>query len=154
MADLRKCLEEAGYSQVRTVLASGNVVFDAKTAQPSAIEHRIEKVIEEGLGRFFGSTVRTAEHLQTLIESNPFSGFDLDPEAKLVVTFLRRPASTMPQVPMERDGVRILKHLGTEVFTAYVPNEKGPVFMNMLERAFGREITTRTFETVKKCARA
>jgi hypothetical protein len=40
------------------------------------------------------------------------------------------------------------------VFIAYLPNDKGPVFMRLLERTFGQDITTRTLETVRKCARA
>jgi hypothetical protein len=34
----------------------------------------------------------------------------------------------------------------------YVPGDKGPVFMSLLESAFGTGITTRTLETVRKCA--
>lgn len=41
---------------------------------------------------------------------------------------------------------------GHEVFTAYVPNPRGPVFMTMIEKTFGANITTRTWDTVKKCA--
>ena len=39
-----------------------------------------------------------------------------------------------------------------EIFSAYVPGPKGPVFMSLIERAFGRDITTRTLDTVRKCA--
>jgi hypothetical protein len=35
-----------------------------------------------------------------------------------------------------------------------VPNANGPVFMTLLERTFGKDITTRTLDTVQKCARA
>jgi hypothetical protein len=43
---------------------------------------------------------------------------------------------------------------GLEVFVSYVPNQKGPVFMALLERTFGKSITTRTLDTVRKCAAA
>ena len=55
---------------------------------------------------------------------------------------------------MDTEGVRILTMNGREVCTAYVPNPHGPVFMTLLEKVFGRNITTRTWETVKKCATA
>jgi hypothetical protein len=42
--------------------------------------------------------------------------------------------------------------VGREVFTAYTPNAKGPVFMQLIERAFGTNVTTRTWETVRKCS--
>jgi hypothetical protein len=35
-----------------------------------------------------------------------------------------------------------------------VPGDKGPVFMQLLEKTFGRDITTRTWDTVTKCAKA
>lgn len=69
------------------------------------------------------------------------------------MTFLRRPVDGIA-LPAERDGVRVLATCGTEVFTAYLPTGKGPVFMAMLERTFGRDITTRTWDTVRKCAKA
>ena len=53
------------------------------------------------------------------------------------------------------DAVKeILAMTDGEVFTAYVASDKGPVFMTLLERTFGTDITTRTLDTVKKCAAA
>jgi len=40
------------------------------------------------------------------------------------------------------------------VFSAYMPTPKGPVFMVLLEKAFGKEVTTRTWDTVAKVTRA
>ncbi|HXI35880.1 MAG TPA: hypothetical protein VNH80_03115 [Burkholderiales bacterium] len=52
------------------------------------------------------------------------------------------------------DGARVLKVVGGEVFTAYVPSARGPVFMNLIDRTFGKDVTTRTWDTVRKCAHA
>ena len=43
---------------------------------------------------------------------------------------------------------------GREVFSAYLPSPKGPVFMALLEKTFGKDVTTRTWETVAKVTRA
>ena len=43
---------------------------------------------------------------------------------------------------------------GCEIFTAYVPSPSGPVFMRLIEKTFGTGVTTRTWDTVKKCAAA
>ena len=59
----------------------------------------------------------------------------------------------MPKLPLETDGVRILAAQGTEVFTDYLPNPKGPVFMTLLQKTFGKEQTTRTWQTVARVAR-
>ena len=56
------------------------------------------------------------------------------------------------------DAVRARTQLchttATWVFTAYVPSQKDPAFMSLLERTFGKETTTRTLDTVRRCARA
>lgn len=38
-----------------------------------------------------------------------------------------------------------------QVFTAYVP-VRAPVFMTLVQKTFGKDVTTRTWDTVKKCA--
>jgi hypothetical protein len=62
--------------------------------------------------------------------------------------------ASVPQLPIELDGACIHELHGLEVFVSYVPNQKGPVFMALLERTFGKHITTRTMETVRRCAAA
>ena len=154
MSELKGCFERAGFVEVRTVLSSGNVVFDARGSSPAVLERRAERAMQPELGRSFATMVRSARYLQKLIESDPFAGVDLPPKAKRVVTFLRRAEAASLAMPIERDGARILKVAGTEAFTAYVPGDKGPVFMSLLEKTFGKDITTRTLDTVRKCASA
>ena len=69
------------------------------------------------------------------------------------MTFLRaEPKRPLPALP-EKDGARILQVRGREIFTTYVPGKGGPVFMTLIERTFGAQLTTRTWDTVKKVAR-
>jgi len=71
------------------------------------------------------------------------------------VAFLRDPdQAPQPGLPIEQDGASILERVGSEVYTFYTPTPKGPVFMQLLERHFGSGITTRTWDTVRKCAQA
>jgi hypothetical protein len=69
-----------------------------------------------------------------------------------VVAFLRQPCALQLLLPIELDDACILKVVGSEVFVTYVPGPNGPVFMRLLERTFGTDITTRTIDTVRKCA--
>lgn len=154
MPELKRCFEAAGFSEVRTLLSSGNVVFSSRASSSDVLERRAEHAIHSELGHSFSTLVRPAPYLQDLIESGPFAEFELPPSAKRVVTFLRRPVESRVPLPIERDGASILKLAAAEVFTAYVPGAKGPVFMHLLERTFGTDITTRTLDTVQKCARA
>ncbi|WP_078199238.1 DUF1697 domain-containing protein [Cupriavidus necator] len=154
MSELKRCFEAAGFSEVKTLLSSGNVVFNARSSSLASLARRAEKAMQSELGHSFDTFVRPARYLQDLIDSDPFAEFSLAPSAKRVVTFLRSPVSPDVKLPIERDGASIVKANATEVFSAYVPDpKKGPVFMSLLERSFGKDITTRTLDTVIKCAR-
>jgi uncharacterized protein (DUF1697 family) len=154
MPELRRCFEAAGYTDVKTLLSSGNVVFGARAGSTARLEGRVEAAIRSGLDRGFDAFVRSTAQLQALIEADPFAGFEFAPAAKRVVSFLRHPVERGFVLPPERDGARILKVSGAEVYSVYVPGPKGPVFMNLLERSFGTAMTTRTLDTVRKCALA
>ena len=70
-----------------------------------------------------------------------------------MVTFLSDEPSAVPKLPIRLDDAKILSLQGREVFSAYVPGPRGPVFMTLIERTFGKDVTTRTWDTLRKvCA--
>jgi uncharacterized protein (DUF1697 family) len=152
MPELKKAFEKAGFEDVRTILSSGNVVFAAASSSPSAIERAAETAMKKHLGKTFMTIVRPVDALQALLESDPYHPFRLAPASKRVVTFLREPPAKL-KVPIELEGARILLVKGAEAFSAYVPGPKGPVFMTLIEKTFGKDVTTRTWDTVVKVAR-
>lgn len=154
MPALARCFELEGFSDVRTLLSSGNVAFDARSTSPAALERRAERAMQAGLGRSFQTFVRPAAQLRQLVDSDPYAGYALQPASKKIVTFLRHPVDPKPVLPIERDDACIVAIDGLEALGAYVPGPKGPLFMRLLERTFGKDITTRTLDTVRKCARA
>lgn len=154
MAELKRCFEAAGFIEVRTILSSGNVAFSARPAIVPMLEKMAEDAMEKHLDRVFRTIVRPSAFLQSLVASEPFAAFELPPNAKRLVTFLKRPHEGQIQLPVERDQASILQLQGTEVLSAYVPDAKGPVFMALLEWTFGTEVTTRTLDTVRKCSGA
>jgi len=154
MPRLTECFQAAGFEDVRTVLSSGNVAFSTHASAWSALSQEAEQAMLASMGRVFSTIVRPSEYLQALVAGDPFAEFTLPPGAKRVITFLRHADGHGRELPIERDGARILKIAGTEVFTAYEPGPGGPAFMTLLERTFGKDITTRTVDTVKRCAAA
>jgi uncharacterized protein (DUF1697 family) len=153
MPDLKKAFEAAGFTDVNTLLSSGNLVFTAHSASETALQRRAEAAMTKRLDRTFLTIVRPIDALREMLVSDPYQAFRLPPGAKRIVTFLReRPASKLT-LPAEVDGARILAVNGSNVFSAYVPSPKGPVFMTLIEKTFGSEVTTRTWETVTKVAR-
>ena len=157
MPALKAALDRAGFTDVRTLLSSGNAVFAAKEQKTELLEAKIEKVLTTEVGKTFMTFVRPVEALQLMLEADPYAQFRLPPDAKRVVTFMRKrvtPAATIKLcLPIELDGAQILALSNNEIFTAYVRSPRGPVFMTLLEKKFGKDITTRTWDTVKKAAK-
>jgi len=151
MTDLKQCLEVGGFTEVKTILSSGNVAFHATIGDEEALARSIEQQLQRNIGRSFPVTIRSAEHLRKLLNGDPFSNYSFPKGAKPVVTFLWRAPDAKLALPIRHEGVIIHEVQGLEVFTTYVPHPKGPVFMSLLEKTFGKEQTTRTWETVKKC---
>jgi uncharacterized protein (DUF1697 family) len=154
MPDLKRCLEIAGFAKVKTILSSGNVAFDSASESVAAIERRIEAALTKQLGRSFYTIVRSVKELTDLIEADPYAAFDLSAHAKRVITFARKLPSPKLPLPVERDGAQILAAGSREAFSTYLPSRRGAVFMKLIKATFGSEVTTRTWETVKKCAKA
>jgi uncharacterized protein (DUF1697 family) len=153
MPQLKAAFEAAGFTDVKTLLASGNVVFSAPAAPVAALERKAEQAMYEQLGKAFLTIVRPVHGLRKILASDPYKGFRLAPESKRIITFVReRPAKTL-KLPIEFEGARILAMQGGAIFSAYEPNPKGPVFMTLLQKTFGKEQTTRTWDTVAKAAK-
>jgi uncharacterized protein (DUF1697 family) len=152
MAELRAAFEAAGFGNVKTLLGSGNVLFDAGTASEATLERRAEAAMEKHLGRTFMTVVRPVDALRELLAWDPWARFRLAPGSKRNVTFLRESPGRL-KLPIELDGARILAVRDREVLSAHVPGPHGPVFMKLIEQTFGKEQTTRTWETVTKAAR-
>lgn len=106
------------------------------------------------LGRAFLTIVRSLDALREIIDADPYAAFELPAGARQVVTLLREPPRGKLALPVELDGARILCLRGSEVFSAYVPGPRGPVFMTLIEKTLGDALTTRTWDTVKKVAGA
>jgi len=153
MPELKRAFERAGFGEVRTLLSSGNVVFSAGAAPVAELERRCEAAMLKYLGSAFITFVRPIPALRRLLASDPYAEFELEPQSKRIVTFLHKKPRSAPALPIERDGARILVARGAEIFSVYTPTPRGPVFMQLLDKAFGKETTTRTWETIAKVAK-
>jgi uncharacterized protein (DUF1697 family) len=153
MPELARAFEAAGFEEVRTVLSSGNVLFAAPAAPEPELVRRAEAAMLRRLGRSFPVLLREVDAVRKLLASGPYDGLALPRGAKRVVTFLRAAPRPRPELPITVGGASILAVKGREVLSAYVPGRRGPVFMTLIERTFGKDVTTRTWETVAKLAR-
>ena len=97
MTDLKAAFERMGFQDVRTVLASGNVIFKAGHADKKALAAEIEARLKATLKTDIKVMVRERDGLDKLRSANPFKGIPDD--AGLV--------TNLPQLPGEEGSVRI-----------------------------------------------
>lgn len=154
MPELKAAFESAGFSNVRTLLSSGNVVFDARSATEAALSRKAEAAMEQVLGRSFYTIIRSQQHLKDMLDDDPYPALGAPAQAKRVVSFLREAPASKATLPPPLSGAQVLGWRGCEVFSCYLPSADGPVFMRLIEQTFGKDITTRTWDTVRKCAAA
>ena len=92
MTDLKACFEELGYSDVRTYINSGNIVFKA-ASNPRALESAIEKALDQRLSLPVRAIVRTVDEIKQTIQAFPES-WQTEGELKCDVIFLGRSIDT------------------------------------------------------------
>jgi uncharacterized protein (DUF1697 family) len=153
MGELKKAFEKIGLENVRTLLASGNVVFEARQSD----REMLGKKIEAGLNAVFKKDIkvilRTFEELEKIRSLEPFKSIEVTPASRLYVTFLSEKAGSRKiPVPFStaRGGFRILDVTPQEVFSVLdlSQGDGTPKAMNLLEKEFGSNLTTRNWNTV------
>jgi uncharacterized protein (DUF1697 family) len=95
MAELRRQLEALGLRDVRTLLNSGNAVFEVARPNPAHIAAAIEASIRAHSGFSATVAVVTAAQLDAIVAANPLAQAGRDP-AKFLVGFVHTPAALRP----------------------------------------------------------
>jgi uncharacterized protein (DUF1697 family) len=88
-ADLKAAFEQMGFENVKTLLASGNVLFDAKASK--SLREKLEAGMEEAFGFHIGVVLRSIDELKAMVKSDPFDGLTESEAAKLHVTLSAEP---------------------------------------------------------------
>lgn len=152
MAVLKKTLEKLGYENVVTLLASGNVSFDSPEAAGPKLVAKLEEALEKTFTFTIPVILRSAEALAALAKSEPFKGIKVDENTRLYITFLtEKPKSKTP--PKSDDAsFRILKVTDGEVVSVLQldPEHRTVDAMAIIEKTYGKKVTTRNWNTVLK----
>ena len=152
-ADLKLAFEAMGFAKVKTLLASGNVLFDAEHADRKAIE----AALEQQFGFDIGTVLRSQDDIRALIAADPFNGRQEDADTKLYVTFVEdMNARTLP-TPCTVEGDFEVVHLtdGEIFILAFrMPNGRFGEGMDVIWKHFGKKRlwTSRNWNTVLKAA--
>jgi uncharacterized protein (DUF1697 family) len=154
MDDLKKWFAALGFKNVKTILASGNVLFESADDDEEALAKKIAAKLKAESGHDVGIQVRSIEEIQKLADRNPFKKIKVTPETRLYITFLpEKPKSKLkiPYVSPEKD-FKIIEVTNREICSVVDLNlGRGTVeAMGILEKEFGKNITTRNWNTIGK----
>ncbi len=150
--ELKAAYEAMGFANVRTLLASGNVIFDAATPpDPSALEAGFEAAF----GFASGTVLRSQDELRALIAADPFSGRQEDDDTKLYVTFTQAPIAVSPTPAALPGDFELVKRSDRELFLLAfrMPTGRFGSGIEQLHKSLGKSLwTSRNYNTVLKAA--
>lgn len=152
MADLRALFAELGYTDIRTVLNSGNALFTAPDAEPAQHSADIEAAITRQLRLDVRCVVVTADELRSVITAHPFAD-TADDGSRMFALFLSAapdPALFAAHDPVALDPQRV--RVGDRVIYQWCPDGllQAPPVAAALERSLGIHVTARNWNTVTK----
>jgi uncharacterized protein (DUF1697 family) len=154
MEALRQFVTDLGLAEVRSLLQSGNLVFQTKLRTEAEVERLLEAEAKERLGFQTNFFVRTAEQWTEIIDSNPFPKEAKQDPARLIVFFLKRPATadTIAALQAAITGPEIIRAKGNQAYISY-PDGMGRsrLTIAVLEKKLGSG-TARNWNTVMKLA--
>ncbi len=153
MPVLRQELEKMGFTGVETLLNSGNVIFMGDDRKESDLEDQLSL----HLGKVFGFPIpvhiRTAEEIKLLVTAQPFRDILVTRNTRLYVTLLKQEPLKKTTLPwISGDGsFRIIDASNRAVSSVLdLSISASPRAMESLERIYGRDITTRNWNTLVK----
>jgi uncharacterized protein (DUF1697 family) len=151
MADLRKLLEDLGSREVRTLLNSGNAVFDGTSARAGDAAARMEKSLAEKLDMPVRVVVLTAAEMYRVVAENPLGKIAVNP-SRLVVAVWGAPSdrAKVASLATQAWGAEVL---GIGSRAAYLWCPEG-IFVSKLSKAvnnsLGDSVTSRNWATMLK----
>ena len=155
MDRLRSLFEQLGFTDVETVIASGNVLFSSSARNAGALEENIERQLRSALGYEVTTFIRSPDEMQAIVEFDPFPGM-MEEGHTLSVAFLK----THPGTPVaERlHGMRTdydeLRVHGRELYwLARGRMSDSKLWRTPMEKVLGGRATSRNVTTVRRLAR-
>jgi uncharacterized protein (DUF1697 family) len=128
MAELKVAAAKLGYENPRTLIASGNLVFDAKKTAPAKLEAALEAMIEKTFGLFSEVMVRDPAEWAAIIKANPLKKKAKDDPAHLVCVVCKAPPDAaaldayLTSFREKYDKGEKLKVVGREIYIDYGPS--------------------------------
>lgn len=152
-AELKAVVEGMGFTEVKTILASGNVVFEAGDAKPEALERDLHAALEKATGLKSEVFVRNHTELTALVGNNPFPDEARERPSFLVVSFHRDPVDqgAIDRVAASYDGPERMVVIGRELLTDFPDGQGRSNLIPVMQKAkLSQANTGRNWNTVQK----
>jgi uncharacterized protein (DUF1697 family) len=157
MVDLRGLLTELGFAAPRTVLQTGNALFEADAPAGDELERLLETETERRLGLRTAFFVRTAAEWDAAIAHNPFPDEARREPARLVVMPLKA-APTSAAIASLRAaivGPERVEAVGRHLYLVYPDGiGRSKLTIKVIESTLGTQGTARNWNTALKIAAA
>jgi uncharacterized protein (DUF1697 family) len=150
---LRGALESLGFSNVESVISSGNVIFESSENDIRQLEEMIETAWLQLLGFQATTIVKSQQQLQRILAADPFDGATHSNSSYLLVTFFKRKTKPDFGLPFHPPGksYKVVGYADNVLFTITDnTNLKTSDLMTWLEKQFGKDITSRTPLTIQR----
>ena len=153
MAELKTLLTNLGCDNVKTILNSGNIVFETKKKDIAGLERTIELALSEHFGFPIPVIVIPQNQISELVNDDPFANVEIHKNIRLYVSFLKEPSTTKLKLPyISNDKAFTIIGLSDKFIVSVldITTSNTPKGMEDLEKLFGKNITTRNWNTIVK----
>ena len=158
MAELRKLFESLGFRDIKTVLATGNVIFDASQRDRTVIARQIERAIAAAYSYETVAILYTPSELRRLLEADPFHGIEPSMKSSAQVSFTEGGSDNLPfdtPYDLPQRGYKVLTMIdGAVCSVVALSGATRPDLLAVLDRAFNKKVTTRSWKTIERCYQA
>jgi uncharacterized protein (DUF1697 family) len=157
MTELAELFSSLGFQNVKTLLATGNVIFEQRGSDERQLISQIEGKLRRSLGYEVNVLLRTTVELDELVSLSPFKKEKIDnKKAKAFVTFLATSPGMDLKLPFSppKSEFKIVGAGPREVFSVRYALGGGRFgdSVTFIERKFGQPTTSRNYTTVVKLA--
>lgn len=150
MEELRKIFESLDFSSTKTLLNSGNVIFETEEKNEEIIRKHIENALQKKFGWEIPVLIRSIKELQEIANAEPFKNIHVTKDTRLYITFLsEKPKETT--IKHDKD-VKVVRVTDREVCTVITvtPQKNTTDLMKKSEQIYGKNITTRNWNTIQR----
>jgi uncharacterized protein (DUF1697 family) len=150
-AALIKVFVSLGYQNVSTFKQSGNVIFEAQSANQEEAAAKIEVKLQATLGYPVPVFVRTFDQLKNILNLDPFKNQPTEGNSFLV-TFLPNSKTDFPlQLPLTipKSTAQVIGRAGTEVFSVTHGGGEGALPNPFVESKLKIKATTRNINVIR-----